>query len=67
MTTPTNNGRDAKISDLLGISLSATYLHPTSKCAILSRSIGSGRFMRILFPKRSNDAMLDCRSIAVHF
>ena len=68
MTTPTN-GRDAKISDLLGISKqnSDLYASQVKVRYTESTSVGSGRFMRILFPKRSNDAMLDCRSIRMRF
>ena len=64
MTTSTN-GRDAKISDLLGISKQNSDLFASQVKVRYteSTSVGSGRFMRILFPKRSNDAMLDCRSI----
>ena len=64
MTTPTN-GRDAKISDLLGISKQNSDLFASQVKVRYTEStaVGSGRFMRILFPKRSNDAMLDCRSI----
>jgi hypothetical protein len=69
MTTPTNNGRDAKISDLLGISKQASDLFASQVKVRYteSTSVGSGRFLRILFPKRSNDAMLDCRSIRMRF
>ena len=65
MTTTPTSGRDAKISDLLGISKQASDL-VSNQVKIRyteSTAVGSGRFMRVLFPKRSNDAMLDCRSI----
>ena len=68
MTTPTS-GRDAKISDLLGISKQASDLVSTQVKIRYTEStfVGSSRFMRVLFPKRSNDAMLDCRSIRMRF
>ena len=65
MSTPFSNSRDAKISDLIGYAKQTSDLksHPIKVRYTESTTVQSGNYMRITFPRKSNDAMLDCRSI----
>jgi hypothetical protein len=69
MTTPFVNGRQASVMDLLGQSKQQSDL-VSHQCRVRyteSTTVQANRFFRLLFPKRSGDQMLDCRSIRLKF
>ena len=69
MTTPFVNGRQASVTDLLGQSKQQSDLvsHQVRVRYTESTTVQAGRFFRLIFPKRSGDQMLDCRSIRLKF
>jgi len=61
--------RDAKIWDLVGLSKQQSDLKSHSVRVRYTEStvITSGNYFRITLPRKSDDAMLDCRSIKMRF
>ena len=63
------SSRDAKIGDLIGVSKAQSDLksHSVRVRYTESTSVSQGNYFRMTFPKKSDDAMLDCRSIKMRF
>ena len=64
-----SNARDARISDLIGVAKQASDLkcHHHKIRYTESTTVQAGNYFRITFPRQSNDAALDCRSIKMRF
>ena len=65
----TSTSRDARLSDLIGTSKQNSDLksHSVRVRYTESTSVSAGNYFRVTLPKKSDDAMLDCRSVKMRF